>query len=154
MAIKINKPIPITVKEHFKYDQKYYNDFSGGITYDVNRPIRRVSHKRISLLPSDASMISFAFGNGTQMIRHSRLFKTVYGYEINLASIDDARKHGFSDKVMLKDVTEHLFRPAFPKSTMASCYYLFEHLQAGIFEKLIQGKENLDVLISLKFVIS
>ena len=129
--VKKNKPILSVTKEHFKYDQKYYDDFSGGITYDVNRPIRRVSHKRISLLPSTASMISFAFGNGAQMTRHARLFKTVYGYEINPASIDDAEKYGLGDRVVLKDVTEHLFKPAFPKSTMASCYYLFEHLQDG-----------------------
>ena len=125
MATKINKPILSITKDHFKYDQKYYDEFSGGITYDVNRPIRRVCYKRVSLLPSNASMISFAFGNAAQMSKYSRLFSAVYGYEINPASIDDAKKHGFDNKVVLRDVTEHLFRPSFPKATMASFYYLF-----------------------------
>ena len=131
MAIKTNKPIHITTKEHFQFDQKYWDEYSGGISYDVNRPIRRIVHKRISLLPSTASLISFAFDTGERLSRYSRLFRSVYGYDINPASIKDAARYGFDKSVVRQDVTKHLFKSHFPKATMASCYYLFEHLQDG-----------------------
>ena len=110
------------------FDESYWQEFSGGFVYNVIRPVRRHLSLHPLLLPEWATLTSFAFDTGERLLQYRKKFSVVYGYDINPASIEDARRKGFDGYAWKRDVTADNLALCSPRTTLCSCYYLFEHL--------------------------
>lgn len=125
-----------------EFNKEYYDQFLSHTRKDMNRPIRKALRRGMVFLPQDPSLVVFAFGTHKSLTGHEKIFKEIYGYEINPVSIQEAEKNGYKGMVFLQNCAE-VFTPKVPICTVAISEYICEHLPDDeMVENLLINKTN------------